>query len=114
MSTLVLEHECLAQKVVFTEDSFIVYLNDGRNISVPLIWYPRLLNSNKQERENYELIGDGEGIHWPDIDEDISVEGILDGRRSGESQGSLGKWLKEMTQKRSKSESKLNNRKNNL
>jgi hypothetical protein len=99
MNTLVLEHECLAQKVIFTEDSFVVYLNDGRNISVPIIWYPRLLNGNKQERENYELIGDGEGIHWPDIDEDISVEGILAGRRSGESQNSLDRWLKERTQK---------------
>ena len=94
MSTLVLEHECLAQKVVFAEDSFVVYLNDGRNISVPIIWFPRLLNGNKRERENYELIGDGEGIHWPDIDEDISVDGILDGRRSGENQKSLDKWLK--------------------
>lgn len=94
MSTLALEHESLAQKVVFTEDSFVVYLSDGRNISVPIIWYPRLLNGNKQERENYELIGDGEGIHWPDIDEDISVDGILAGRRSGESQSSLDKWLK--------------------
>jgi hypothetical protein len=99
MNTLVLEHESLAQKVIFTEDSFVVYLNDGRNISVPIIWYPRLLNGNKQERENYELIGDGEGIHWPDIDEDISVEGILAGRRSGESQNSLDRWLKERTQK---------------
>jgi hypothetical protein len=99
MNTLVLEHECLAQKVTFTENSFVVYLNDGRNISVPIIWYPRLLNGNKQERENYELIGDGEGIHWPDIDEDISVEGILAGRRSGESQSSLDKWLKERIQK---------------
>ena len=94
MSTLVLEHECLAQKVVFAEDSFVVYLNDGRNISVPILWFPRLLNGNKLERENYELIGDGEGIHWPDIDEDISVEGILAGRRSGENQKSLDKWLK--------------------
>ncbi len=99
MNTLVLEHECLAQKVIFTKDSFVVYLNDGRNISVPIIWYPRLLNGNKQERENYELIGDGEGIHWPDIDEDISVEGILAGRRSGESQNSLDRWLKERIQK---------------
>ena len=99
MNTLVLEHECLAQKVIFTEDSFVVYLTDGRNISVPIIWYPRLLNGNKQERENYELIGDGEGIHWPDIDEDISVEGILAGRRSGESQNSLDRWLKERIQK---------------
>ncbi|MGR3302097.1 MAG: DUF2442 domain-containing protein [Candidatus Scalindua sp.] len=94
MSTLALEHDSLAQKVVFTEDSFVVYLSDGRNISVPIIWYPRLFNGNKQERENYELIGDGEGIHWPDIDEDISVDGILAGRRSGESQSSLDKWLK--------------------
>ena len=94
MSTLVLEHECLAQKVVFAEDSFVVYLNDGRNISVPILWFPRLLNGNKRERKNYELIGDGEGIHWPDIDEDISVEGILAGRRSGENQKSLDKWLK--------------------
>ena len=99
MNTLMLEHECLAQKVIFTEDSFVVYLNDGRSISVPIIWYPRLLNGNKQERENYELIGDGEGIHWPEVDEDISVEGILAGRRSGESQNSLDKWLKERIQK---------------
>ncbi len=95
MSTLALEHESLAQKVTFNEDSFVVYLSDGRNISVPIIWYPRLLNSNKQERENYEFLGDGEGIHWPDLDEDISVEGILAGRSSGESQKSLDKWLKE-------------------
>ncbi len=100
MSTLVFEHECLAQRVVFTESSFVVYLTDGRNISVPIIWYPRLLNGNKQERENYELIGDGEGIHWPDIDEDISVEGILAGRRSGESQSSLDKWLKKRSQQK--------------
>ncbi|MGR3177186.1 MAG: DUF2442 domain-containing protein [Candidatus Anammoxibacter sp.] len=94
MSTLALEHECLAQKIVFTKDSFIVYLDDGRNISVPIIWYPRLINGNKQERENYELIGDGEGIHWTNLDEDISVDGILAGRHSGESQSSLDKWLK--------------------
>ncbi|GJQ60473.1 MAG: DUF2442 domain-containing protein [Candidatus Scalindua sp. AMX11] len=99
MSTLVLEHECLAQKVVFGKNSFTVYLNDGRNISVPIIWYPRLINGSKIEQENYELIGDGEGIHWPDIDEDISIEGILAGRRSGESQNSLDKWLKERKQK---------------
>ncbi len=99
MSTLVLEHECLAQKVVFDKNSFVVYLNDGRNISVPIIWYPRLLNGNKIERKNYELIGDGEGMHWPDLDEDISIEGILAGRRSGESQNSLDKWLKERNQK---------------
>ena len=94
MNTLVLEHECLVHKVGFTEDAFVVYLNDGRTVSVPLTWYPRLLNGNRQERANYELIGEGEGIHWPDIDEDISVEGIIAGRHSGESQKSLGQWLK--------------------
>lgn len=99
MNTLVLEHECLAQKVIFTDDSFIVYLNDGRNISVPLVWYPRLFTANKRELENYELIGDGEGIHWPNLDEDISVEGILAGRRSGECQSSLEKWLKKRAEK---------------
>ena len=100
MNTLVHEHECLAQKVAFRASSFVVYLNDGRNISVPLVWYPRLLNGNKEELENYELIGDGEGIHWPDLDEDISIEGILAGRRSGESQSSIDKWLKKRAQKK--------------
>ena len=94
MSTLVLEHDCLIQEVQFTEDSFVTHLDDGRSISVPLTWYPRLFNGNRQERENHELIGEGEGIHWPDLDEDVSVEGIIAGRQSGESQGSLDQWLK--------------------
>ena len=97
MSTLVLEHDCLIQKVQFTEDSFITHLDDGRSISVPLTWYPRLFNGNRQERENHELIGEGEGIHWPDLDEDVSVEGIIAGRHSGESQRSLDRWLKTRT-----------------
>lgn len=62
-------------------------------LSTPLAWYPRLLYGAKQEREKYELIGDGEGIHWPDLDEDINVEGLLAGRRSVESDASLTRWL---------------------
>jgi hypothetical protein len=70
-----------------------VQLDDGRALSVPLAWYPRLLNGTGKERENHELIGDGEGIHWPELDEDISVEGLLAGRRSAESAASLAKWM---------------------
>lgn len=95
MSTLIFEHECLVQKLTFTEDSFIVFLNDGRSISVPLTWYPRLFHAKRSELEHYEFIGNGEGIHWIDLDEDISIEGIFAGRRSGESQNSFEKWLKE-------------------
>ncbi len=79
----------------FSEDSLTVRLDDGRALSVPLAWYPRLLDATAAERQNYELIGDGEGIHWPALDEDISVEGLLAGRRSAESAASLAKWRQE-------------------
>ena len=69
-----------------------VLLDDGRVLSVPLAWYPRLLDGSQEERGRYELIGNGEGIHWPALDEDISVEGLLAGRRSAESAASLVKW----------------------
>jgi Protein of unknown function (DUF2442) len=93
MSTLTIKHPCNAQEITFTENAFRVLLDDGRSISVPLTWYPRLLHVTEKELQNYELIGDGEGIHWPDLDEDISIEGIIAGRRSGESQKSFRKWL---------------------
>jgi hypothetical protein len=93
MSTLVTERDVFAEAVEFSNDSMIVSLDDGRTLSVPLTWYPRLLNGTAKERENYELIGDGEGIHWPELDEDISVEGLLAGRRSAETNASLQKWL---------------------
>ena len=70
-----------------------VRLDDGRALSIPLAWYPRLLHGTPAERANFELIGDGEGIHWPELDEDISVEGLLAGRRSAESDQSLSQWL---------------------
>ncbi len=82
-----------AESVSVTEDSLSVDLSDGRTISVPLAWFPRLLHATPEERKNWRLIGKGEGIHWEDIDEDISVEGLLAGRPSGESQESFRKWL---------------------
>jgi len=98
MSTLVTERDVFAESVRFSEDSMIVVLDDGRTLSVPLAWYPRLLHGTKPEREKYELLGDGEGIHWPDLDEDISVEGLLAGRRSAESVASLARWLEKRRQ----------------
>ena len=92
MSTLVTERDVFAESVHFSGDSLTVRLDDGRSLSVPLAWYPRLLNGTEAERKNYELIGDGEGIHWPELDEDISVEGLLAGKRSAESAASLAKW----------------------
>ncbi len=82
-----------AQQVVVTDDSLTVDLVDGHTISVPLAWYPRLCHGTPEERRNWRLIGHGEGIHWPDLDEDISVENLLAGKPSGESQRSLKQWL---------------------
>jgi hypothetical protein len=81
------------ERVRVSEDTLSVDLSDGRTISVPLAWFPRLLQSTPEERKNWRLIGRGRGIHWKDIDEDISVEGLLAGRPSGESQSSFKKWL---------------------
>ena len=93
MSTLVTEREVYAVAVQLSEDALTVSLDDGRILSVPVAWYPRLLHGSKTEREQYELIGDGEGIHWPALNEDISIEGLLAGRRSAESDASLARWL---------------------
>jgi hypothetical protein len=93
MSTLVTERDVFAQAVTFSNESMIVHLDDGRALSVPLAWYPRLFHGTPQERESLELIGDGEGIHWPKLDEDISIEGLLAGRRSTETDASLSRWL---------------------
>jgi hypothetical protein len=67
------------------DDTLIVELEEGRTISVPLAWYPRLLHGQKSERANWRLIGRGEGTHWPELDEDIKIEQLLPGRPSGES-----------------------------
>jgi len=76
-----------------TDDVLTVWLVDGRSISVPLRWYPRLQQATPAERENAQVVGAGEGLHWPDLDEDVSVESLLAGRGSGESASSLGRWL---------------------
>jgi len=91
----VVEREAVASGVVVTEDELTISLLDGRRISVPLVWYPRLSHATQMEREKYELIGRGTGIHWPLIDEDLSVSGILKGNPSFESEKSLTAWLDE-------------------
>ena len=75
-----------AYSVNCTDQELIVFLTDGRNISVPIVWFPRLAKANAQQRADYEILGDGEGIHWPQIDEDISVFGLIAGRPSAEFQ----------------------------
>ena len=82
-----------AERVSITNDTLSVDLSDGRSISVPLAWYPRLSHGTPAERKKWRLIGKGIGIHWEDLDEDISVEGLLAGKPSGESQESFRTWL---------------------
>ncbi len=84
-----------AESVKVTEDTLSVDLSDGRTIAVPLAWFPRLLHGTVKERNHWRLIGKGHGIHWSELDEDISVEGLLAGKPSGESHTSLKKWLDE-------------------
>jgi hypothetical protein len=80
-------------QVDVTDDALSVELSDGRSISVPLAWYPRLVHATPAERNDWRLIGKGQGIHWNGLDEDVSVEGLLAGRRSGESRASFRRWL---------------------
>ena len=82
-----------ALSVNSTDDTLSVELSDGRSISTPLAWYPRLLHATKDERDNWRLIAGGQGIHWPELDEDISIENLLAGKASGESQRSFQRWL---------------------
>ncbi len=94
MTTLAVELRMVsAQNIQVTDEALIVDLSDGRTVSVPLAWFPRLLHGSPAERNKWRLIGDGEGIHWPDLDEDISVENLILGKPSGESQKSFKKWL---------------------
>jgi len=82
-----------AQNVSVSDDTLSVDLVDGRTIAVPTAWYPRLAHATAEERSRWRLIGQGEGIHWPDLDEDVSVDNLLFGRASGESRASLKRWL---------------------
>ena len=79
MSSSVVEVRPRAREVSVSSDELVVSLVDGRRISVPLAWFPRLLHATTDQRHNFELLGDGEGIHWPEIDEDLSVAGLLRG-----------------------------------
>jgi len=76
-----------------TADTLTADLSDGRTISVPLTWYPRLLHGSVKERNRWRLIAQGHGVHWPDLDEDVSIENLLLGQSSGESQSSFRRWL---------------------
>ena len=100
MNTSVTERRARAQTVKVTEEELIVELEDGRTINVPLTWFPRLLHGTPEERENWRLIGDGEGIHWPELDEDIEIRHLLVGIPSQESQRSLQRWLQSREQSR--------------
>jgi hypothetical protein len=82
-----------ATHVTISDDTIAVDLSDGRSIAAPLAWFPRLLHGTPAERSRWRLIGQGGGIHWPDLDEDVSVENLLFGQRSGESQSSFQAWL---------------------
>ncbi len=94
MSTLVIDVESVrADDIEVNDATLVVHLREGRSISVPLAWYPRLWYGTPEEREQFDIIGDGMFIHWPQLDEDLSVAGILAGRRSAESQQSLKRWL---------------------
>jgi len=86
-------HTLRAQQVRVEEDALVVELQDGRILSLPLAYFPRMLHGTSEERRNFRLIGNGEGIHWPDLDEDISIEHLLLGIPSGESAASLQRWL---------------------
>jgi hypothetical protein len=100
MNTLTVEAESfIASNISVSEDHLTVELTDGRIFSIPISWFPRLQNATIKERRNFRLIGGGIGIHWPDIDEDISIEGLVLGRPSGESQTSLERWLKHRKEK---------------
>jgi Protein of unknown function (DUF2442) len=85
--------ESFAESLRIDDNALTVALSDGRTIAVPLTWYPRLLHGNAAERANWQLVGNGEGIHWPELDEDISVAGLLAGHTSTENSASLSRWL---------------------
>ncbi len=93
MTTLVLEADPLAVEITVADADLTIGLADGRRLVIPLAWYPRLWHASPAERQNWQLLGDGYAIEWPDLDEHIGVEGLLAGRRSGESKKSLERWL---------------------
>lgn len=93
MTTSRIDTEAYAVHVEVTAEYLSVRLADGRIVSAPLDWYPRLAHGTPEERARHELSGGGDSIHWPDLDEDISIENLLQGRRSAESERSFRRWL---------------------
>ena len=93
MTTLTLETEPIANQTTVTDEKLIVDLTDGRSLSIPLAWYPRLIHASLEERQNWQILGDGYAIEWVDLDEHMGIEGLLSGRQSGESQRSFECWL---------------------
>ena len=91
--TIELPEMPLIQQVTVTDDTLAADLSDGRTISVPLAWYPRLLHGSSEERSDCRFIGGGSGIHWNQLDEDISIKNLILGQPSGESQKSFQQWL---------------------
>ncbi|MEO6725820.1 MAG: DUF2442 domain-containing protein [Blastocatellia bacterium] len=92
MQSLVTETRFVAIAVSLTDEKLIVALEDSRSITVPLAWYPRLMHGSTTERSNWQLLGDGYAIDWPDLDEHIGIEALLAGRRNGESERSMNRW----------------------
>jgi Protein of unknown function (DUF2442) len=99
MTTLTLYKEPIAIEVGFSSGSMKVSFADGRQLVVPLNWYPRLQHATKTERNNWRLLGDGYAIEWPELDEHIGVDGLIAGNPSGESTGSLMRWLEKRTKR---------------
>jgi len=93
MTTLVLEEAPVITDATIDDDCLALELADGRELRIPLSWYPRLAAATPAERRNWRLLGHGYAIEWPDVDEHIGLEGLLAGRRSGESERSLRRWL---------------------
>ncbi len=92
MASSILTANVTIQNVETTDESIRVSLSDGRVVTVPISWYPRLSHARPEHRAQWELIGQGHGIHWPELDEDISVENILFGQPSGEGPRSFARW----------------------
>ncbi len=78
MSTLTINKSYLAINLSFTDDKMVVYFEDGRELSIPLEWFPKLRNATKEQLEKWRFIGGGEGIHWEELDEDVSVENLME------------------------------------
>ena len=92
-----------AVHVAVTDDTLSVDLEDGRSISVPIVWYPRLARGTPQERAHFQISSAGYGIHWPELDEDIGIEGLLLGKRSTEGPSSFDRWLRNRSRRKSAS-----------